>query len=121
MIRIYCFINARGRDGCTDVLVEALCEDGDFLAAHRSPDERWAKFDIGINSDRQHATYEAHCLGGYTLEWVDRPESHDGIKAAYQRHRQLPPGRAASRAASRRPGPATRPARPGPLGLSRPS
>ena len=36
MKRIYCFINARGEGGRTDVLVEALCEDGDFLAAHRS-------------------------------------------------------------------------------------
>ena len=32
MRRIYCFVNARGQGGRTDVLVEALCEDGDFLA-----------------------------------------------------------------------------------------
>jgi hypothetical protein len=28
-------INARGQGGRTDVPVEALCEDGDFLASHR--------------------------------------------------------------------------------------
>src|SRR4051794_38514153 len=76
--RIYCFINARGQGGYTNVLVEALCEDGDFLASHRSSDESWARYDIGIDSEHQHAGFEDHCPDGYTLEWVDGPLSHDG-------------------------------------------
>jgi hypothetical protein len=88
--RIYCFINARGQCSCTNVLVEALCEDGDFLASHRSSDESWARYDIGIDSEHQHAAYEDHCPDGYLLEWVDVPLSHDGLKAAYQRHCRLP-------------------------------
>jgi hypothetical protein len=90
MRRIYCFINARGQGGCMNVLVEALCEDGDFLASHRSSDESWARYDIGVDSEHQHAAYEDHCPDGYTLEWVDGPLSHDGLKAAYQRHCRLP-------------------------------
>lgn len=90
MNRIYCFINARGQGGRTDVLVEALCEDGDFLASHRSSNESWAKYDIGVTSEHQHAAYEDHCPEGYTLEWVDCPLSHDDLTAAYQKHCHLP-------------------------------
>jgi len=89
MKRIYCFVNARGQGGRTDVLVEALCEDGDFLASHRSSDESWARYDIGVTSVRQHAAYEDHCPEGYTLEWVDRPLSHDDLAAAYRNHCRL--------------------------------
>jgi hypothetical protein len=90
MDKIYCFINARGQGGRTDVLVEALCEDGDFLASHRSSNESWAKYDIGVSSEHQHVGYEDHCPGGYTLEWVDYPLCHVGLKAAYQKHCHLP-------------------------------
>ena len=90
MKRIYCFVNARGQGGRTDVLVEALCEDGDFLASHRSSDESWARYDIGVTSVRHHAAYEDHCPEGYTLEWVDRPLGHDDLAAAYRNHCRLP-------------------------------
>ena len=90
MRRIYCFVNARGQGGRTDVLVEALCEDGDFLASHRSSDESLARYDIGVTSGRQHAAYEDHCPEGYTLEWVDRPLGHDDLAAAYRNHCRLP-------------------------------
>ena len=90
MKRIYCFVNARGQGGRTDVLVEALCEDGDFLASHRSSDESWARYDIGVTSGRQHAAYEDHCPEGYSLEWVDRPLGHDDLAAAYRNHCRLP-------------------------------
>src|SRR3954449_10283628 len=90
MRRIYCFINARGQGGCMNVLVEALCEDGDFLASHRSSDESWAKYDIGVSSEHQHAAYEDHCPDGYTLEWVDSPLIQEGPKPAFQRHWRLP-------------------------------
>ena len=90
MKRIYCFVNARGQGGRTDVLVEALCEDGDFLASHRSSDESWARYDIGVTSGRQHAAYEDHCPEGYSLEWVDRPLGHGDLAAAYRNHCRLP-------------------------------
>jgi hypothetical protein len=63
MDKIYCSINARGQSGRTDLLVEALCADGESLASHRLSNESWAEYGIGVSSVHQHVAYKDHCQG----------------------------------------------------------
>lgn len=68
----------------------ALCEDGHVLASHVSSDEEWARHDMGVfGSTWQHEHYAAHCPDGFTLEWVDHPDTHPGVEAAGARNQEL--------------------------------
>ena len=79
-MKIFCFIGAALPFG--DVGVMAICEDGLILASHTSSNEKFAKHDIGITSQRKHDLYAAHCSNGYELEWVESPSTHEGLKKA---------------------------------------
>ncbi len=88
MKKIYCFVN--GGKGTDWQNVQALSEDGVFLAGHISSSEGWARHDIGMDSDWKHEIYKKTYPEGYELEWVDDPLNHDGVTQAYQRHLKLP-------------------------------
>lgn len=90
--RIYCFINSgKGTDMCSGM---AMAEDGHVLAGHLSSSEFWARYDLGLTSDRKHDEYRKHYPDGYELEWVDDPRAHEGLMAAYAKNQEL--GRAAA-------------------------
>ncbi len=89
-MKIYCFINGYWVGDPGDLRVTALCEDGHFLAWHISSSESFAKYDIGITSERQHDKYKEHCPDGYELVWCDDLK-HDGLQVAYDRHLELFP------------------------------
>jgi hypothetical protein len=87
--KIFVFINGgRGTEfvnGC------ALSEDGHFLAGHLSSSEGWFMHDMGLHSDWKHDAYKAHYPDGYELVHVaENIREHEGIKAAYEKHLQLP-------------------------------
>lgn len=89
--KIFCFIN--GPQGPGDVVVDALSEDGHFLASHMSSSVDWAKRDIGFLpffgetvGTRKHDLYKAHYPDGYELVWVDEAKSHAGVRQAYELH-----------------------------------
>lgn len=85
--KIYCFINSgKGTDWQN---VQALTEDGVFIAGHISSNEGYAKHDIGLTSDWKHEIYEKEYPEGYELEWVDDPKNHEGILAAYEKYKKL--------------------------------
>lgn len=81
--KIFCFVNSN-QTGL--LLVDALAENGAFLAQHASSSKDWAKHDIGINSDWKHDLYRAHYPEGFQLVWVDDPKTHPELQAAYQKH-----------------------------------
>ena len=82
--KIFAFINERLG---SDVIVTALAESGDFLASHYSSTENYAKYDIGVTSERKHDLFKEHYPNGYELVWVDgNPKKHDGVIAAYKKH-----------------------------------
>lgn len=87
MKKIYCFVN--GGKGTDWQNVQALSEDGVFLAGHISSSEGYAKHDIGMTSDWKHDIYKETYPEGYELEWVDDPKNHDGITKAYEKHLAL--------------------------------
>ena len=78
--KIYCWINNPSPDFMG---VLAMADDGVVLAQHISSHKAWAMHDIGITSDWKHDEYRKHCPDGYELEWVDNPETHEGVQAAY--------------------------------------
>lgn len=91
--KIFCFINSdigTGRDRI--IAVDAISEDGYFLARHYSSTALFAKFDIGLtNPDNcNHAKYKTHYPNGYELVWVPRKQieahSHTDLNAAYEKH-----------------------------------
>ena len=82
--RIYVFVESHFASG--DVGSYALADDGEFLAGHVSSNVSWAKHDMGLHGDWKHDKYAAHYPGGYELEWVDNPDEHGGLNAAYQKY-----------------------------------
>lgn len=88
MKKIYCFINSGKETSCQNV--QALSEDGKFLAGHISSNEGFAKHDIGVTSNRKHEIYKKEYPKGYELEWVDDPINHTGVMSAYEKHKKLP-------------------------------
>lgn len=87
MKKIFCFVNS-GRNTQWQMVV-ALCEDGHCLAQHCSSSERWAKHDIGINSDWKHDNYKGHCPDGYELVWLDNPSGIPEFEAACKKNEEL--------------------------------
>lgn len=65
---IFCFING-GSPGAYQVC--ALGEDGVFASSHLSSSEGYAKYDIGITSERKHDIYKKLYPDGYKLEWIE--------------------------------------------------
>lgn len=62
-------------DGHSDVLGQAVREDGVPLAGHLSSDIGWAKHNLGLTSDWKHEIYQARCPEGYELIWIDDPHT----------------------------------------------
>lgn len=68
----------------------AICEDGNVLAGHISSNVSWAKHDMGVvGSEWKHEHYKAHCPDGFSLEWVDDPDSHAGVAEAGKKNKEL--------------------------------
>ena len=65
-----------------DVIGYALAEDGTGLASHLSGNKDFSKHDMGLTSKWKHESYEA-LSRGFELEWVDDPDNHPGVAAAY--------------------------------------
>lgn len=58
-----------------DVMGYALAQDGHCLCSHFSSSIGFAKHDMGLTSDWKHEHYKAHAPDGYTLIWIDDPET----------------------------------------------
>jgi len=82
--KIYVFVNTV-YENRSDVIPQALAEDGTALASHFCSSVGFAKHDMGITSDWKHDIYQKHYPDGYELEWVDNPNSHEGIALACKR------------------------------------
>ncbi len=85
MVNIFCWVEPAVGWRPGDVLVQAIDEDGEVLAGHLSSSVEWAKIDIRHVSKLK--KYEEKYPGGYTLEWVDDVEGHEGIEKAFVRNR----------------------------------
>ena len=94
--KIYGFVNG-GSPGLYHV--EALSEDGRFLAGHICSHPAYGPHDIGVTSDWKHDTYAKHYPGGFEVVWVDDPKTHEGLNAAYARHLELAAAEKAAAAA----------------------
>lgn len=88
---IYCSAeSARGIWSPGDVMGIAMGEDGVVLNRHLSSSLGFSKIDLGLESDRGHAEYDAHFgAGNWRLEWVDDPGSHAGWQTALLRNKLL--------------------------------
>lgn len=85
--KIFGFVNG-GTPGW--YIVEALSEDGYFLAQHLCSHPSFGPHDIGVTSDWKHEIYRAHYPEGFEVVWVEDPKTHEGLKAAYERHLVTP-------------------------------
>lgn len=72
--RILCFCLPSGRDVIAYAVTEA--EPGDVVESHYSSNVDFAKYDIGIHSERKHDTYRREFPNGYELVWIDDPLNH---------------------------------------------
>jgi hypothetical protein len=97
---IYGFVNGGGSYG---VLVEALSDEGLFLAQHACSSEGFGPHDIGATSDWKHEHYRRAYPDGYEVVWVPRSESrnngHAGLNAAYAAHLAYDPDKYSARMA----------------------
>lgn len=55
----------RAADG--DLVCVAIAEDGAFLASHISSKADFARWDMGVSSDRKHDRYQKHYPEGYEV------------------------------------------------------
>ena len=66
-----------------------LAEDGECLGGHICSHEAYMPADLGIlegtRPDRHEENFQKHYPDGYELEWVDNPNSHEGIALACKR------------------------------------
>ena len=85
-IFLYCY-PAQGW-GAHDVIGYALAEDGAGLASHLSSNKSFSQHDMGLTSDWKHESYKKHYPEGFELEWVDDPDNHPGVAAAYALNQQ---------------------------------
>lgn len=69
--------------GDLDVIGYALAEDGTGLGSHISSNKFFSQHDMGFTSNWKHDIYEKHYPKGFTLEWVNDPDNHSGVAAAY--------------------------------------
>lgn len=75
--RIYLYVANRGTGWVHGV---ALAQDGTVLAIETSTSERYLRGDL--EKVRHFAAYASHYPAGYELQWVQHPESHEGVQAA---------------------------------------
>lgn len=82
MGKIYGFVNG-GSPGW--YVVEALSEDGDFLAQHVCSTPAYGPHDIGVVGTLQHEKYEKAYPEGFEVIWIDDVDD-ERLKAAYAKH-----------------------------------
>jgi hypothetical protein len=80
---IYVFCNNKGCNGSGDWHnMLALAEDGTGLAGHVCSSHGWAYHDMGINEDGwKRDMYAKHYPQGFVVEWVDDPDTNEGLQA----------------------------------------
>ena len=67
--------------------IEALSEDGVFLAGHLCSNHGFVPHDMGIDPNGWNRdNYAAYYPDGFELVWVDNPRTHEGLNAAYAKH-----------------------------------
>jgi hypothetical protein len=72
-----------------DVVGYALTEDGHGLVSHLSSNKAFSQHDMGLTSDWHHDSYQKHYPEGFALEWVDNPNTHEGLKNALELNKSL--------------------------------
>lgn len=83
MPKIFLYCYPAPNWGEHDVIGYALAEDGTVLASHISSNKAFSQHDMGLTSNWKHEAYEKHYPEGFELEWVDDPDNHPGVAAAY--------------------------------------
>ncbi len=84
--KIFGFVNG-GSPGWYDV--SSITEDGVCLASHCCSHPCYGPHDIGVTSDWKHDTYAKYYPDGFTVEWVENVEKHDGIQKAFALNRAM--------------------------------
>ncbi len=85
MNRILVFINSgKGTDWINGA---AICaETGRFICGHTSSNYHWFRYDMGLDSDRQHDIYKEMFPEGYELVEITDPESNFYLKEAIRKY-----------------------------------
>ena len=88
--KIYGFVNGGGAGG---VIVEALSDEGLFLAQHFCSHQGFGPHDIGAIGDWKHEIYRRAYPDGFEVIWVPYPDikAHAGIQAAHAAHMAYDP------------------------------
>jgi len=80
--KIFVFVDKNNHAWGRDYVAMAVSQDGYLLASHISSSESWARHDMGLGSDWKHELYDIKYPNGYQLEWVEDPDSHQGLLEA---------------------------------------
>jgi hypothetical protein len=72
-----------------DVLALAVNDKGEDIAFHISSSMDWAKYDIGMTSNRKHGEYDKLFPEGWQMVWVDDPESNQNTRLSCQKALQM--------------------------------
>lgn len=81
--KIYGFVNG-GSPGWYSV--EAISEDGVFLAGHVCSHPGFGPHDIGVTSDWKHDTYAKYYPDGFEVVWIEDTKNDERLKAAHAKH-----------------------------------
>ena len=65
----------------------AITDSGQILVETLSENQYWAKFDLGIDSEKSHDVYQAHYPKGYGLVLIENYESSQTLKDIFLRLR----------------------------------
>lgn len=69
----------------------ALSEDGHFLAGHVCSDHGFIPHDMGVEvGGWKRDEYAKHYPDGFEVVLVEDPRTHEGVKAAHEKHLALP-------------------------------
>lgn len=90
MHKIYAFNNG-GSPGWLHAV--ALGDDGRVVAGHICSHESFMRHDLGVSgSNWKHEQYDKYYgAGNWSIEWVDDPDTHEGLKAAIELNKAQPP------------------------------
>lgn len=83
MTKIFVFCNNKGCTGGGDWHnMAAIGEDGKRFPGHVCSSHGWAHHDMGIDEDGwKRDLYAAAYPDGFTVEWVEDFDSHEGLRA----------------------------------------
>ena len=80
---IYVFVNG-GEPGWYSV--QALTEDGEFIAGHICSHPGYGPHDMGFSSDWKHEAYRERYPQGFRLVWIDDVRGDARLSAAHAKH-----------------------------------